>query len=53
MRYSNCNIGGGVVKQDDRYVVSDNVLLNHMVVSTTLLPDGFGMSLGMPSLTSP
>lgn len=37
MRYSNWNIGGGVVKQDDRYVVSDNVLLNHMVVSSTLL----------------
>ena len=37
MRYRDWNIGGGIVKQDDRYVVSDNVLLNHMVVSSTLL----------------
>lgn len=37
MKYSNWDIGGEVVKQDDRYVVKDNTLLNNLVVSSTRL----------------
>lgn len=36
-KYENWNIGGGIVKQDDRYVVSDNVMLNRLILSSTLL----------------
>jgi len=36
-KYENWNIGGGIVKQDDRYVVSDNIILKNLVVSSTLL----------------
>ena len=32
-KYENWNIGGGIVKQDDRYVVSDNVMLNRLILS--------------------
>ena len=31
------DIGGEVVKEDDRYVVKDNKLLNNLVVSSTKL----------------
>jgi len=37
MRYSNWQIGGEVVKEDDRYLVRDNTLLNNLVVSSTNL----------------
>jgi len=31
------NIGGSIVKQDDRYVVTDNPILKNLVVSKTVL----------------
>jgi len=31
------NIGGEVVKEDDRYIVKDNTVLNNLVVSSTEL----------------
>jgi len=35
MKVSALNIGGDIVKSDDRYVVTDNRLLNNLVLSTT------------------
>ena len=37
MRLSIRNIGGEVVKEDERYVVTDNKTLNNLVVSSTKL----------------
>jgi quercetin dioxygenase-like cupin family protein len=37
MRYSGWNIGGEVVKLDDRYCVEDNTVLKNLVVSSTTL----------------
>jgi len=37
MKYSAWDIGGTVVKEDDRYVVKDNTELNNLVVSSTKL----------------
>ena len=37
MIYEEFNIGGELVKQDQRYVVRDNKLLNNLVLSSTLL----------------
>jgi len=37
MIYNNWDIGGKVVKEDDRYVVKDNTNLNNLIVSTTML----------------
>lgn len=37
MKYSEWNIGGDVVKQDDRYIVRDNTQLKNLVVSSTKL----------------
>lgn len=37
MKYCNWDIGGETVKQDDRYVVKDNALLNNLIVSSTRL----------------
>ena len=37
MRYRNYDIGGTVVKEDDRYVVTDNTELKNLVVSSTRL----------------
>lgn len=34
------DVGGDVVKQDDRYTVTDNKSLNNLVVSSTLLYPG-------------
>jgi len=36
-KYKNWEVGGEIVKQDERYVVKDNVLLNNLIVSTTNL----------------
>jgi len=36
----NFNIGGTVVKQDERYVVSDNTLLKNLILSSTRLNPG-------------
>ena len=37
MKYSDWDIGGEVVKQDDRYVVKDNAILKNLIVSSTKL----------------
>jgi len=37
MKYENWDIGGDVVKDDNRYIVKDNTELNNLVVSSTLL----------------
>ena len=37
MKYGAWDIGGEVVKQDDRYTVKDNTTLNNLVVSSTKL----------------
>lgn len=40
MKYTNYDIGGKLVKEDDRYSVFDNTELNNLVVSSTKLnPD--------------
>jgi len=36
----NFNVGGTVVKQDERYVVSDNALLKNLILSSTRLNSG-------------
>ena len=36
----NFNVGGTVVKQDERYVVSDNTLLKNLILSSTRLNPG-------------
>jgi oxalate decarboxylase/phosphoglucose isomerase-like protein (cupin superfamily) len=40
MRYTQKDIGGDVVKQDDRYVVKDNHYLNTLILSSTELNPG-------------
>ena len=35
MKYSNWDIGGRIVKQDDRYTVTDNTDLKNLIVSST------------------
>jgi mannose-6-phosphate isomerase-like protein (cupin superfamily) len=37
MKYSDWDIGGEVVKQDNRYVVKDNATLKNLIVSSTKL----------------
>lgn len=37
MKYTIKDTGGEVVKEDDRYVVKDNKILNNLVVSSTQL----------------
>ena len=37
MKYTIKDTGGEVVKEDDRYVVKDNKMLNNLVVSSTQL----------------
>jgi len=39
-KYEQWDIGGEVVKADDRYVVKDNTLLNNLIVSSTNLKPG-------------
>jgi mannose-6-phosphate isomerase-like protein (cupin superfamily) len=36
----NFNVGGEIVKQDERYVVSDNRLLKNLILSSTRLNPG-------------
>jgi len=36
-KYIGWDIGGKIVKQDDRYVVQDNTELNNLVISSTTL----------------
>ena len=40
MKLDILDIGGEVVKDDDRYVVKDNVALNNLVISSTDLKPG-------------
>jgi len=40
MKYGAYEIDGEVVKQDERYTVKDNKILNNLVVSTTRLNPG-------------
>ena len=40
MRHTINDIGGEVVKQDDRYVVKDNKFLNNLILSSTDLNPG-------------
>jgi mannose-6-phosphate isomerase-like protein (cupin superfamily) len=37
MKYGNYDIGGEIVKKDERYVVKDNTTLNNLIVSSTRL----------------
>lgn len=37
MKYGAWDIGGEIVKQDERYVVKDNTTLNNLIVSSTRL----------------
>jgi len=37
MKYGNWDIGGKIVKSDDRYVVKDNTTLKNLIVSSTRL----------------
>ena len=37
MKYSDWDIGGEVVKEDNRYIVKDNTHLKNLVVSSTML----------------
>jgi mannose-6-phosphate isomerase-like protein (cupin superfamily) len=37
MKIGNWDIGGKIVKQDDRYTVKDNTELNNLIVSSTRL----------------
>lgn len=40
MKYKNWTIGGNIVKEDDRYVVTDNTELKNLVLSSTRLNPG-------------
>tara|TARA_Y100000741_G_scaffold234120_1_gene178984 strand:+ start:151 stop:480 length:330 start_codon:yes stop_codon:yes gene_type:complete len=40
MKFNILDIGGEVVKDDEKYVVKDNVMLNNLVVSSTDLKPG-------------
>lgn len=40
MRYTVDDIGGEIVKQDERYIVKDNKFLNNLVLSSTKLNPG-------------
>ena len=37
MKYEDWDVGGEVVKQDERYTVKDNTKLNNLIVSSTML----------------
>ncbi len=37
MRYTNWDIGGKIVKEDERYVVRDNTELQNLILSSTYL----------------
>jgi len=37
LKFNICDIGGSVVKEDDRYVVKDNTALKNLILSSTLL----------------
>ena len=37
MKYESWNVGGKIVKRDDRYLVQDNTELHNLVISSTTL----------------
>ena len=37
MKYEDWDVGGEIVKQDERYTVKDNTKLNNLIVSSTML----------------
>ena len=37
MKYENFDVGGDIVKQDDRYIVKDNTSLDKLIVGSTEL----------------
>jgi mannose-6-phosphate isomerase-like protein (cupin superfamily) len=44
MKFVNYDIGGKVVKQDERYIVKDNTELKNLIVSSTTLHRGMSTS---------
>lgn len=44
MKFGNYDVGGKVVKQDERYEVKDNTELNNLIVSSTRLHRGMSTS---------
>jgi mannose-6-phosphate isomerase-like protein (cupin superfamily) len=44
MKFGGYDVGGEIVKQDERYTVKDNKELNNLVVSSTLLHSGMSTS---------
>lgn len=44
MKFSSYDVGGRVVKQDERYTVKDNTELKNLVVSSTTLHRGMSTS---------
>lgn len=40
MKFGNYDVGGEVVKEDDRYIVKDNRSLKNLIVSSTTLHPG-------------
>ena len=40
MRHTITDIGGEIVKEDDRYIVRDNTFLNNLILSSTDLKPG-------------
>ncbi len=40
MKYTDYDIGGKIVKEDERYIVKDNNVLNNLIVSSTTLHRG-------------
>ena len=44
MKFGNYDVGGQVVKQDERYTVKDNTELTNLIVSSTRLHRGMSTS---------
>ena len=44
MKFGNYDVGGKVVKQDERYTVKDNTELKNLIVSSTTLHRGMSTS---------
>ena len=44
MKYNNSDIGGNIVKEDERYIVKDNTALKNLIVSSTDLKPSMSTS---------
>jgi mannose-6-phosphate isomerase-like protein (cupin superfamily) len=44
MKFGSYDVGGKIVKQDERYTVKDNTELNNLIVSSTTLHRGMSTS---------